>query len=99
MEEEKIFRIIANKYFSANYRHGVSNPDDIQMRKGLILQEFREAEKTLDIMALYSYFFVNCAQKLYCELYHVSEQDANSYNDSMLLLVGKILESKSENLK
>ena len=47
-------------------------------------------------MVLYSYFFVNCSQSLYLDLYEVSADDANDYSDSLLKIIGRILESKPQ---
>lgn len=66
----------------------------MQTRKGLILQEFEEAVETLDIMSLYSYFFVNCAQTLYKDLHEISYYEANTFSDRLLLLIGNIMERK-----
>lgn len=48
-----------------------------------------------DIVSLYSYFFVNCTQNLYFDLSQISQDEANTFSDRILLLIGNIIESRS----
>lgn len=42
-------------------------PGGFEAKRELLLREFKATEENLDIINIYSYFYVNCIQKVYLE--------------------------------
>ena len=57
----------------------------------LLLLEFKAAEDTLDIINLYSYFYVNCVQKVYLDSLVLDQEAARSFYLQILASLRAIL--------
>lgn len=75
-------------------RYTEAPPKSFEAKKLLLLKEFKAAESNLDIINIYSYFYINCIQKVYSEGTLVNPLDAESFYLSILSSLSLILKSR-----
>lgn len=71
------------------------SPPDTEAKRNLLVQEFLAASESLDIIGIYSYFYVNCAQKVYRELAASSLAAAQTFYTDLLAALSLTLTSRA----